>query len=442
MKINSYELGEIVCVARGGPYWATHTSDGREALIQLRSSDEYARYRRRWDRWAQVSHPHVLTLIDISVDADGRVALVTERLSGPSLAYIMDQGSLRRLDEKEALIDALIDGVSVLHSAGIVHADISPTNILMTDSGPVLIDIAEEIGPGGGTPEWSQDLTKDAAGDYLALARIAEAIEAPSCSVERLTRLALSQSSQGDTCKEGVGEAVHSGRKLRRYIPHDYDPIQAMRLSALATPTMPPPRLARHRGTVGRQLALPRLLILGCALVIGVLASGAVALSRGTRPSNEAQSGNVSVSETVIGAEEYPTSVTMSDGASVASCLSIDQANARLEQILSIRDNALSAHDISNLDAALGDDVLAEDLNRIFAMSNENIHIYSYRTTAEAYQVTCSGDGRIAIDAHVQQQAYQRCDNGICRNIAAGPIVPMRLTLGGDTLLLVEAIRQ
>ena len=91
-----------------------------------------ARFKQEAEALQRVSHPHVLKLVDFSVD-DPKPYIVTEYCAGGNLAEanVQDLPLERRMD----LCLEITDGLSATHSAGIVHRDIKPENIFLRAAG-------------------------------------------------------------------------------------------------------------------------------------------------------------------------------------------------------------------------------------------------------------------------------------------------------------------
>jgi eukaryotic-like serine/threonine-protein kinase len=84
------------------------------------------------------SHPALPRLL-----ADGRTAavpyLVVEYLDGPALDEELDHGPLSS-QEVAQLAGPLVAALSHLHERGLAHVDVKPSNIILRDGRPVLID--------------------------------------------------------------------------------------------------------------------------------------------------------------------------------------------------------------------------------------------------------------------------------------------------------------
>ncbi|MEJ2856343.1 MULTISPECIES: serine/threonine-protein kinase [unclassified Saccharothrix] len=98
---------------------------------------------------ARLRHPHVISVHDV-VDHGGRTCLVLEYLPSHTLADLVDTGPL-----PESLVAGVgwqvASALAAAHAAGVVHRDVSPFNILLTDDGTAKIadfGIARAIGEG------------------------------------------------------------------------------------------------------------------------------------------------------------------------------------------------------------------------------------------------------------------------------------------------------
>lgn len=81
---------------------------------------------------AQVNHPHVITVHDVG-RWDGRVFLAMELLEGQTLRAWRTQTQRSWQEVIEVYADAA-RGLSAAHAAGIVHRDVKPTNIMVTET--------------------------------------------------------------------------------------------------------------------------------------------------------------------------------------------------------------------------------------------------------------------------------------------------------------------
>src|SRR5574340_1774483 len=84
-----------------------------------------------------LDHPNVLTVHEIGCE-DGVDFIVTEFLPGRTLERLLPRGGL---PPREALRYAvpIADALAAAHAAGVVHRDVKPANVMVTDSGLVKV---------------------------------------------------------------------------------------------------------------------------------------------------------------------------------------------------------------------------------------------------------------------------------------------------------------
>jgi eukaryotic-like serine/threonine-protein kinase len=83
----------------------------------------------------------VLTAPVIDADVEGAMPwLATAYVAGPSLANAVAVNGPLPAASVLALAAGLAEGLSAIHSAGLVHRDLKPSNVLLADDGPRVID--------------------------------------------------------------------------------------------------------------------------------------------------------------------------------------------------------------------------------------------------------------------------------------------------------------
>jgi serine/threonine protein kinase len=143
-RIASYTLLEPI--GHGGMavvYRARQDSLDRTVAVKILSenlaaSNEFLeRFRREARTAANLRHPNVITVFDFGQDEHGVPYLVLEYIEGPTLADLMDAG----LDDSRItdLLDQIAAGLDYAHARGVIHRDIKPGNVLMTDDGRAVL---------------------------------------------------------------------------------------------------------------------------------------------------------------------------------------------------------------------------------------------------------------------------------------------------------------
>ncbi|MER5883720.1 serine/threonine-protein kinase [Streptomyces sp. NPDC001941] len=145
-----------------------------------------ARFARELEAARQVGGFHTAQVIDSDPEAESPW-LATAYIPGRSLhAVVMSDGPLGT-DEVGALGAGLAEGLAAIHACGIVHRDVKPSNVIMSDDGPRIIDfgIARPVGASSLTsagvvigtfafmsPEQVRAERTDAASDVFSLGAV------------------------------------------------------------------------------------------------------------------------------------------------------------------------------------------------------------------------------------------------------------------------------
>jgi serine/threonine-protein kinase len=137
MKIGRYRVtGEVSRVPEGDLYLARDEVLNRDVLVKLlpeAASDDpelRARFAREARLLAELNHPNIVTVVDVAEAAD-RSFIVMARQRCTSLQNAIKEGVTIR--DALRVVAEVLDGLAYVHSHGIVHRAVTPSNILMPE---------------------------------------------------------------------------------------------------------------------------------------------------------------------------------------------------------------------------------------------------------------------------------------------------------------------
>lgn len=142
-----YRLVEVLSRGGMGEVWqAIHVDLGRPVALKLiveessRSPEARQRFRAEARAVARLDHPGLVKIHDFGVSADGRCYCAMELLAGETLEQRLERGPLPWHQAVSLTIEAA-NALAAAHAAGVVHRDITPSNLFLTQQGTVkLID--------------------------------------------------------------------------------------------------------------------------------------------------------------------------------------------------------------------------------------------------------------------------------------------------------------
>ena len=133
-------LHELGRGGMGAVYLARHRVTGRLVALKLMlpkvaaNGTARARFQREVELTRMLKHPNVAALYEDGF-ADGAFFFTTEYCEGGSLDRLLAQrGGKLPPDEAVRYAIDVLDGLDYAHSRGVVHRDLSPSNILLSDA--------------------------------------------------------------------------------------------------------------------------------------------------------------------------------------------------------------------------------------------------------------------------------------------------------------------
>ncbi|HMV67883.1 MAG TPA: serine/threonine-protein kinase, partial [Myxococcota bacterium] len=95
---------------------------------------------------ARLDHPAIVSVVDVVIEADGRAMFVMRLERGRPLGHALAEGQRARALR---VMRPIAEAIAHAHDRGVVHRDLSPSNVLVGDHGEVsVIDwgVAAEVG--------------------------------------------------------------------------------------------------------------------------------------------------------------------------------------------------------------------------------------------------------------------------------------------------------
>jgi serine/threonine protein kinase len=135
-------------LGRGGcatAYYGVHRETGAEVAIKVPhphlAGDEgfRARFRREASLGALLDHPRVVRIVDPG-PAEGDLWLAMAFIRGTTLEAALKGGGAFPVDRAVGIAADIAEAMAYAHGKGVVHRDLKPGNVMLTDQGAVVMD--------------------------------------------------------------------------------------------------------------------------------------------------------------------------------------------------------------------------------------------------------------------------------------------------------------
>jgi serine/threonine protein kinase len=142
MPKNRYEvISTIGCGATSRVDKARDTILGRTVALKtlvhaFGAPTEQKQFLREAQIVSQLSHPAIISLYDVGIEQENVAYLVMEYVAGKTLQHVLAESTVP-LPRACAWAADLAGALGRAHKAGIIHGDLKPANILITEEGNV-----------------------------------------------------------------------------------------------------------------------------------------------------------------------------------------------------------------------------------------------------------------------------------------------------------------
>jgi len=159
MVFLGYPVSSLVATGSTGSVWRAEQPDlGRSVAIKelspglLRTPGFLDRFRTEARILAELDNPHVVRVYDY-VETEGRAYLVQEWVEGAPLSDLLQRYGRLAPEQALGVLRGALTGLAHAHARGLVHRDISPSNVLVDGAGTSkLVDFGLAVPTGVSDP--------------------------------------------------------------------------------------------------------------------------------------------------------------------------------------------------------------------------------------------------------------------------------------------------
>ncbi|GIH68006.1 serine/threonine protein kinase [Sphaerimonospora thailandensis] len=144
--IGPYRLAGRIGAGGMGIVYAGMDGSGRRAAVKVihpelsRDPEFRTRFKREVALLQRVTGACTVRVLAFDLDA-AQPWLATEYVAGPTLAQRVDESGPLSEEEIIGLAAGLAEALRSLHAAGVVHRDLKPSNVILSPTGPRLVDM-------------------------------------------------------------------------------------------------------------------------------------------------------------------------------------------------------------------------------------------------------------------------------------------------------------
>lgn len=135
-------LGHLGTGGMGAVYRVEHTMMSKQLALKLLRPElstqpsVIERFEREARSAARLDHAHIVRITDFGKTSDGALFMVMELVEGLSLSeHLVRRGPLP-IDRALTLLDQILDALAHAHANAVIHRDVKPANIMLTEAAP------------------------------------------------------------------------------------------------------------------------------------------------------------------------------------------------------------------------------------------------------------------------------------------------------------------
>jgi len=142
--IGKYRIvGQLGRGGAGVVYQAVDETLHRDVAVKtlnpdLANTEVMSRFRAEATILARLNHPQIATIYEL-FRADGDLLMVMEFVRGESLDKLSERLGALSPERAAYIIDLILSALEHAHRAGVVHRDVKPANVMLTDEGSIKI---------------------------------------------------------------------------------------------------------------------------------------------------------------------------------------------------------------------------------------------------------------------------------------------------------------